>query len=572
MMKRMKLLLAALLALCLVCPCLSLAEGIDTEYDNLVTSGDVEAVVAEVEDAEIGLDRAVEPQAVSSIEENWPGDVAFDAINFPDATFRDYVRRYDTNLDGVLSRGEAVSVVEMYVNNKGITSLKGIEYFYSLQQLDCSGNQLTSLDVRENVHLDFLDCYNNQLSTLDLSQNHGVRLVYCYGNNITRLDLSGCSNALRDYVLGSPRIDATPDIEGTVRIGINGIGIVSVICDGDVEVTCDGQVIHAPWPDKMYFTEESMIISTNVRVDLPIVFEPEGRQMKVMYYSNENDIVDVFFDDGFIVGRKAGKATITATGENGDIATLEVEVSDKKLIKDCAIDVYNRNFTYTGESLKPEISLMQMGVKLTEGTDYTVEYIDNQDAGTGTYVITGIGDYFGTVSGSFTISAATLSGCTITGVKDATYTGKAISPKPTVQLNGSTLKKGTDYTVTYSKNTAVGTATMTITGKGNYSGTAKTTFTINPKKVSKPSVKAGKKKLTVSWKKVKGITGYEIQYGTKSNFSDAKTVRAKKSATSTSLKKLKAKKTYYVRIRAYKTVNKQPIYSAWSKTVKKKTK
>ena len=83
----------------------------------------------------------------------------------------------------------------------------------------------------------------------------------------------------------------------------------------------------------------------------------------------------------------------------------------------------------------------------------------------------------------------------------------------------------------------------------------------------------GKKSFTVKWKKRSGVTGYQIQYGTKSSFKGAKTVTVKKASTgSKKIKKLKARKKYYVRVRAYKTVNGKKYYSAWSKKKHVKTK
>ena len=172
------------------------------------------------------------------------------------------------------------------------------------------------------------------------------------------------------------------------------------------------------------------------------------------------------------------------------------------------------------------------------------------------------------------LSRVSLGTATLTfGNTTYTYTGKALKPAVTVKLNGKSLKKGTDYTVTYKNNKAVGKATVVIKGKGKYKGTAKATFAINPKKVSGLMLKAGEKQLTVSWKKASGITGYQVQYSLKKNFSGAKTITVKKVATAkTVLKKLKAGKTYYVRIRAYKTVKGVKYYSDWSKAVIKKTK
>ena len=158
-----------------------------------------------------------------------------------------------------------------------------------------------------------------------------------------------------------------------------------------------------------------------------------------------------------------------------------------------------------------------------------------------------------------------LSSCKIT-VKDQTYTGKALKPAVTVKYGSKALKKGADYTVSYKNNKAVGVATVTVTGKGGYTGTKKLTFNILPRAVTISKLTAGKQLLTVKWGRRAEATGYELQYAMKSSFAGAKTVKIKKNATvSATIKKLKTGKTYYVRLRSYKTVGKKTYYSAWSK-------
>ncbi|MGN0463195.1 MAG: fibronectin type III domain-containing protein, partial [Acutalibacteraceae bacterium] len=155
-----------------------------------------------------------------------------------------------------------------------------------------------------------------------------------------------------------------------------------------------------------------------------------------------------------------------------------------------------------------------------------------------------------------------------------TYSGKSI--KPAVKVVDATGKviSASNYTVKYSSNKYVGTAKVTITFKGNYSGTITKTFKINPKNTSISSLTAGSKKFTVKWKKyTTQTTGYQIQYSTKSSFSGAKTVTASKnSTTSKTVSKLKSKKKYYVRIRTYKVVDGTKYYSAWSSAKKVTTK
>ena len=96
----------------------------------------------------------------------------------------------------------------------------------------------------------------------------------------------------------------------------------------------------------------------------------------------------------------------------------------------------------------------------------------------------------------------------------------------------------------------------------------------NNKKVNVASAKAGKKSVKVTWKKVKGIKGYQIQYSTNKKFKKGnKTITVKSTkSTSATIKKLKSKKTYYVRMRTYKIVNGKKVYSAWSKAKSVKVK
>ena len=151
-------------------------------------------------------------------------------------------------------------------------------------------------------------------------------------------------------------------------------------------------------------------------------------------------------------------------------------------------------------------------------------------------------------------------------VKDQVYTGKALKPAVKVVLNGKTLTRGRDYTVSYSYNTAIGTALVEVTGVGDYTGTAMTGFKINPKAVTGLKLAAGKGSLTASWKKAPGgVGGYQLQYGLKKNFSGAKKVTVRKAATLKKvLKNLKKGKTYYVRIRTWKTDSGYTYWSTWS--------
>ncbi|MCC8105568.1 MAG: leucine-rich repeat protein, partial [Clostridiales bacterium] len=183
----------------------------------------------------------------------------------------------------------------------------------------------------------------------------------------------------------------------------------------------------------------------------------------------------------------AGTASVTIDGAGsyyGSIGPLHYTISAADL-SNATVTLSATSYTYDGTAKKPTVSTVIVnGITLKAGTDYTVSsYSNNTNAGTATVTIAGTGNYTGTVEETFTISTASVSGATVTlSATSYTYDGTAKMPTVTVEVDGKTLEK--DYTVEYSDNTSAGTATVTITGIGNYTGTVKKTFTINAASVS----------------------------------------------------------------------------------------
>ena len=103
-------------------------------------------------------------------------------------------RGYITDAQNITSE-EVAAITELDISSDNydgeLTSLKGIEYFSSLQELKCYGNRLTSLDVSNNAALENLDCSYNDLSSLDASNNTELKLLKCNDNNMGSLDISG---------------------------------------------------------------------------------------------------------------------------------------------------------------------------------------------------------------------------------------------------------------------------------------------------------------------------------------------------------------------------------------------
>ena len=145
---------------------------------------------------------------------------------------------------------------------------------------------------------------------------------------------------------------------------------------------------------------------------------------------------------------------------------------------------------YTGSAIEPDVTVKDGETPLYPDVDYEVTYSNNVNVGTATVTITGKGDYSGETAATFTIipKAVTNDGITIAAIADQTYTGSAIEPAVTVTDGEKTLTLGTDYTIGYSANVNVGTATATITGKGNYTGSKDATFTIAPKSMTNEGI------------------------------------------------------------------------------------
>lgn len=161
-------------------------------------------------------------------------------------------------------------------------------------------------------------------------------------------------------------------------------------------------------------------------------------------------------------------------------------------------------------------------------------------------------------------------------VKDAVCTGKAATPAVSVNLNGRTLSKGSDYTVSYINNVSVGKATVIIQGINGYSGIKSTSFLILPAKITAGKLTSPKTKtVKLTWKKTfGGVEGYKVQIALDKSFKKSvKTVTVKgEGRSSQTIKGLKKGKKYYARVCAFKKISGKEYSGKWSKTLKVKCK
>lgn len=179
----------------------------------------------------------------------------------------------------------------------------------------------------------------------------------------------------------------------------------------------------------------------------------------------------------------AGTAYVIIKGKGSYSGTVKRSFTIKPAIiyKQCTFYKIASQY-YTGSQIKPVPKIKNGTTTLKNGTDFTLTYQNNVNKGTAKVYIKGKGNYSGSCSLTFSITARPVSTLKIT-VPSATYNGKAQKPAVTVKYNNYKFKNGTDYTLSYKNNTKIGTATVTVKGKGKLSGTKSVTFKINAKPI-----------------------------------------------------------------------------------------
>lgn len=156
----------------------------------------------------------------------------WDAIDIPDANFKAaLVEKFDKDGDGEIGKDEALAVKDVSVSGKGIKSMDGIQYFENLQDLDCSFNELTTIDLSENPKLTVLSVAHNSLSQIDLGKV-SLNILICFENKLSDLDLSFQTNLQSISCGGNPNLKTLdlsrchPTINSIVATGCNALSTI----------------------------------------------------------------------------------------------------------------------------------------------------------------------------------------------------------------------------------------------------------------------------------------------------------------------------------------------------------
>lgn len=441
-------------------------------------------------------------------------------------------------------------------------------------------------------------CPQKRINSIEVTKQPN-KTVYQQGENF---DFTGATlhliyeDGLEQDVLLTKDMIGNYDMNkiGKQSIPISYCGIAETSLDITVKETA---------VDKVQLNKSQINLYKGKTETLSATITPSNASNKQIAWSVvKGDCVTVD-NNGTITANKKGTATVRAASANGKYADCVVTVQVPCIL----LQLTNTNIKFKkGEtkSISDTIGYVMSPLDCTDSVTWKssndkVLQINNNETmlglAAGKVTVTGT-----TTSGTTAVANVTvqrdMSEFTVTGVSNKYYTGKAIKPKFAVSDGTTTLKENEDYNVTYESNTNVGTANIKITGIDPYVGTIEQSFQIlpvaeeitpddsssgnggstitAPAKVKIRKLTAGKKKLTVTWKKVAGARGYRIQIARNRGFTKSlKTYNVSANKFKKVFSRLKKKTTYYVRINAFCNDEEgNKLVGKYSTVKKKKTK
>ena len=259
----------------------------------------------------------------------------------------------------------------------------------------------------------------------------------------------------------------------------------------------------------------------------------EGKDYTISYENNVN----------------AGTATLVIRGVNGSghtgVLRMNFTIAPQTVAKKVKGKVLQKKILYTGAELKPSFSLTYNKMTLTAGKDYQVSYANNIAKGTGQIIVTGQGNYTGKQIIKFKITGPKMKDASVSlNTSSTVYNGATSYPGVTVTYAGKTCKEGTDYIVKYPKKLKAGKNSISVRGKGNFSGSVKLIYTL-----SKASMEKAKVSIPYAWqyaKKVNPVPASVTINGTALNLKKDYTIKYYSKATGKTLSRIKTEGEYQI--------------------------
>lgn len=354
--------------------------------------------------------------------------IKIDENTFPDENFRAYIlKKIDKDGDGYLSETEIAETTSITCADRSISSLKGIEYFVNVQLIDCSGYNLTQLDVSKNIYLRILSCDRNVQVT-------------GYNGTITYPDSSTSENRLDEESL--PIADDFSDFEKKEVYKTD-----NPISAKTVQQVTKADDTHASYAGLYPNTIYNLYVCKQAPVSIPFteVFT-ENNLLYINQYESDAD----------------GNLSIDYVPMQEATGAVEILVAQKRINITDNARVCMADIKYDGETHSPLIEYYFSDSLLSEGIDYEIEGdYEAKEPGTYTIIIRGIGQYTGTLELQYKIIDTTPVVVKPTPVKNLKAASVA---KNKVKLTWTATEKDVKYLIYAKKH-----------GKYEYCGTTSST-------------------------------------------------------------------------------------------------
>lgn len=490
--------------------------------------------------------------------------------------------------------GAAINIKTKIFDSSEKELIEGTDYDFLIYRKDDSKKTPTSAK-NPNSYIVSVVYKGNYKGTLDIPFN------------INKLDLAKFASEPRKITFGNSIESYVSDLvftnkeTGEKTVFKKGVDFEIASISDYQNVGDKGEIVVKSLPGSEYIKENSSVkweyVVANPR-NMSSVFNGAtinkeaytytGKEIKPtgfkMSYKNGDKVVDLVLNKdykitGYANNINPGKATVNVEfiGNYTGKASLYFTIVKNNAPVPTNFTVSKSSFVYNGKVQRPTVTVKNSsGKQLEYKKDFTVSYSNWNSKNVGSYKMTV------TFIGSYSSSSPVVYTYKITPQKSVTpklnrntFTLSSSVQRPTVTVTdcfGNKLEYKKDFKVDYSSwsSKAVGRYTVTVTMMGNYSGTKTYAYYINPKPTTfKTSAQGGfkgvKNGFTLKWNKQTGITGYQIQYSTRSDFSNAATVYGgNANATSKTITGRAGNTRYYVRIRTYKNINGKYFYSSWS--------
>lgn len=507
----------------------------------------------------------------------------------------------NTNGDEELTESEMKNILDLFVDidygDETIKDLTGLEYAVNLKNLNLSGNNITSLEPLSNLtNLLTLYLSSNDISDISALGNiKSLKCLYLDDNNISNIDaLSNLTN-LTDLSLNSNKISDISMLSNlnkleNLSLGSNNIDNISGLADltnlkalylGDnkiSDVSVLNKLTNLEYLDlsinnitnintlSNLTNLTDLSLSTNKISDINVLKNLTNLSFLTL---DENNITDIdvlsnFTNLSFLMLGDNKINNITALGKLTNLESLYLENNE---IADINVLGNLKNLEYLNLSNNniEDVSVFDDGDNCTLPKLYTLDLSNNLiDVNKALYRA----NWMSKID-NFQFENQRLinyTECQISKIANQSYTGKEVKPKIIIKQNQEILKENIHYTLSYKNNINLGTATVTINGKGRYKGTTTINFKIVMGTIQKVAMGTQTtSSVTVSWAKYNNVTGYEVYMSTSKNGTYKKVaIITKNSTVKYNKTKLSAGKNYYFKVRAYKTVSGKKNYGAYS--------